>query len=85
MSLSKQATTALIVGSALTFAAAAAWYKCRKNGLPRKWKKIGVLSELWCYPIKSCGVINLKDAECARLGLKNGNLRDRYFCLKALF
>lgn len=81
MSLSKLTATSVVVGSAVALAAIAAWYKCR-NGPPSKWKKIGNLTELWCFPIKSCGVINLKDAECARLGLKKGFLRDRFALIK---
>jgi hypothetical protein len=78
MSLSKETTVAVVVGSAVALAGAAAWYKWKNTGPPSKWRQIGTLTELWCFPIKSCGVINLKDAECTRLGLKKGFLRDRY-------
>ncbi|XP_059490772.1 mitochondrial amidoxime-reducing component 1-like [Neocloeon triangulifer] len=80
-SLSREASTALAIGSAVTLALAATWYhqQSKKNQPPSKWRQVGQLSSLWCYPIKSCAVIELKDALCATLGVKNGLIRDRVF------
>ncbi|XP_059490777.1 mitochondrial amidoxime-reducing component 1-like isoform X2 [Neocloeon triangulifer] len=79
--LSREASTALAIGSAVALALAANWYhqRSKKNQPPSKWRQVGKLSSLWCYPIKSCGVIELKDAFCATLGVKNGLIRDRVF------
>lgn len=34
-----------------------------------------------CFPIKSCGWIRLDEMECAQIGLKSNNLRDRIFMI----
>lgn len=44
-----------------------------------RWRKVGEISDLICYPIKSCGSIRLKTVECNELCLQDGNLRDRVF------
>ncbi|XP_065349384.1 mitochondrial amidoxime-reducing component 1 [Cloeon dipterum] len=78
--LSREASTALAIGGAVALTLAATWYhRSRKNRPPSKWRQVGQLSKLWCFPIKSCGVVELDDALCATLGVKNGILRDRVF------
>jgi uncharacterized protein YcbX len=42
---------------------------------------VGEISDLLCYPIKSCGAIRLNNFNCTSLGLENGNLRDRTFMI----
>jgi uncharacterized protein YcbX len=44
-----------------------------------RWRKVGQLSELWCFPIKSCGAIALNEMDCGQIGPQLGNLRDRVF------
>lgn len=44
-----------------------------------RWRKVGEISDLICYPIKSCGPIRIKNIYCNELCLQDGNLRDRVF------
>jgi uncharacterized protein YcbX len=46
-----------------------------------RWKKVGEISDLWCFPIKSCGPISMKEIECRKLGPESGYLRDRVFMI----
>ncbi|XP_044728951.1 mitochondrial amidoxime-reducing component 1-like isoform X2 [Chrysoperla carnea] len=55
------------------------WVKHRRNKLPTKWKKVGEISDLVCFPVKSMGPIRETEMEATNLGLKKGNLRDRVF------
>lgn len=43
------------------------------------WVKIGEITELYCYPIKSCGPVRIQDIKCENLGFQKGLLRDRVF------
>lgn len=49
------------------------------NTPPKKWRKVGDLTELFCFPIKSAGCIRLDSLDCSKIGLQNGSLRDRIF------
>jgi uncharacterized protein YcbX len=40
---------------------------------------VGEVSDLLCFPIKSCGVIRLEEFECEQIGLQKGFVRDRTF------
>lgn len=44
-----------------------------------RWRKVGEVTDLLCFPIKSCGVIRLDEFECEQIGLQKGNIRDRTF------
>lgn len=59
------------------------YHKHLANRPPKKWRRVGELSELVYYPIKSCGPIRVNQLECSALGLNdNGNgLRDRIFMI----
>lgn len=46
-----------------------------------RWQKVGEISEIFCYPIKSCSPIRLTSIQCNQLGVINGNLRDRVFMI----
>lgn len=53
------------------------WSRRQRFRPPTKWRRVGELSDLICYPVKSLGPIRLNSMECTNLGLKNGWLRDR--------
>ncbi|PSN39537.1 Mitochondrial amidoxime reducing component 2 [Blattella germanica] len=66
------------------------WLKQRKShSVPTKWKKVGEVSELIMYPLKSGRGEQLKEADCTELGLKTTedspneirHLRDRTFII----
>ncbi|XP_044731243.1 mitochondrial amidoxime-reducing component 1-like [Chrysoperla carnea] len=57
----------------------ALWVKHRRNKLPTKWQKVGEISDLICFPIKSCAPIRETEMEATNLGLKKGLIRDRVF------
>ncbi|XP_063159830.1 mitochondrial amidoxime reducing component 2 isoform X2 [Candoia aspera] len=58
--------------------AAAAWYwRWRDRRRLLRLKQVGTVSGLFIYPIKSCRGIAVQQAEVAKLGLRNGDLRDR--------
>lgn len=51
---------------------------------PNKWRKVGEISELICYPIKSCAPVRTTYVNCAILGIANNFLRDRVFMITKL-
>lgn len=53
------------------------WTNRQKNQPPSEWRKVGELSNLTAYPIKSLGPIRLNAMDCTKLGLKSGWMRDR--------
>lgn len=53
------------------------WVKHRRNKLPTKWQKVGEISDLICFPIKSCAPIRETEMEATNLGLRKGLIRDR--------
>lgn len=53
------------------------WTKRQKPQPPSKWRKVGELSDLTVFPIKSLGAVRKTEMECTILGLKSGWLRDR--------
>lgn len=42
-----------------------------------KFTKVGVVSQLILHPLKSGKGLEVAEAECLRMGLKHGELRDR--------
>lgn len=44
---------------------------------PKKLTKVGVVSQLILHPLKSGKGLQVAKAECLRMGLKHGELRDR--------
>lgn len=46
---------------------------------PTKWRKVGEISQIYCFPVKSCGPIVLDEIECGKLGSHYGEIRDRVF------
>ncbi|XP_076276755.1 mitochondrial amidoxime-reducing component 1 isoform X2 [Lasioglossum baleicum] len=53
------------------------WTKNQKDRPPSQWRKVGELSDLIAFPVKSLGPIRLNTMECTQLGLKSGWMRDR--------
>lgn len=53
------------------------WNRKQKPQPPSKWRKVGELSDLIVYPVKSLGAVRMTEMECTVLGLKSGWLRDR--------
>jgi uncharacterized protein YcbX len=49
--------------------------------VPKKWRKVAEVSELFCFPIKSCGYIRLNEIECSQIGIENNLMRDRVFMI----
>jgi uncharacterized protein YcbX len=46
-----------------------------------RWRKVGNLEEIFCFPIKSCGPVILNEIFCAQNGVECENLRDRVFMI----
>ncbi|KAG8123294.1 hypothetical protein E2320_018668 [Naja naja] len=68
------ATLAVLV----TVGIAAAWYwRGRDRRRPLRLKQVGTVSRLFIYPIKSCKGVAVQQAEVTKLGLRDGDLRDR--------
>lgn len=44
-----------------------------------RWRKVGEIADLWCFPVKSCGPIIMKEIDCGNIGPKAGHIRDRVF------
>lgn len=43
----------------------------------KKLTRVGVVTQLLVHPMKSGKVVSVETAECLRMGLKYGELRDR--------
>ncbi|KFB41953.1 AGAP000699-PB-like protein [Anopheles sinensis] len=46
---------------------------------PTEWRRVGEVSDLWIYPIKSCGAVRVSNFQCSSIGPQVGLLRDRIF------
>ncbi|RLU24163.1 hypothetical protein DMN91_004373 [Ooceraea biroi] len=53
------------------------WTRRQRPQPPSKWRKVGELSDLITFPVKSLGPIRMTAMECTVLGLRSGWLRDR--------
>ncbi|XP_041467593.1 mitochondrial amidoxime reducing component 2-like [Lytechinus variegatus] len=45
----------------------------------REYTQVGVVSKLFIHPIKSCGGLEVSQAECVALGIKSNGVMDRSF------
>uniref|UniRef100_A0A8C3WSE4 Mitochondrial amidoxime reducing component 2 n=1 Tax=Catagonus wagneri TaxID=51154 RepID=A0A8C3WSE4_9CETA len=45
----------------------------------RRLQQVGTVAKLWIYPVKSCKGVPVSEAECTALGLRCGNMRDRFW------
>lgn len=71
--------TALVVGAGSAVFFFWWWWakKQKKPKPPSKWRKVGELSDIFVFPVKSLGTIRMNSMECTMLGLRSGWLRDR--------
>lgn len=53
------------------------WTKRQRYQPPSKWRRVGELSDLIVFPVKSLGPVRITAMECTPLGLRSGWLRDR--------
>lgn len=68
------ATAAAVVAGTIIYQR---WQK--REEIPKKWRAVGEVTDLLCYPIKSCGVIHVRDFDCELLGPQKQLFRDRIF------
>ncbi|XP_069697221.1 mitochondrial amidoxime reducing component 2-like [Periplaneta americana] len=81
--------TSIALGATAIAATIAAvwWHRVQRKKIPTKWRRVGEISELIFYPLKSGRGFELEEAECTELGLRTTdnapkeiqNLRDRTF------
>jgi len=45
----------------------------------KTFKRVGIVSQLFIHPIKSCRGVSVQTAQCTQFGLVNGHMRDRVF------
>ncbi|XP_021919385.1 mitochondrial amidoxime-reducing component 1-like isoform X2 [Zootermopsis nevadensis] len=70
---SPQSTTVVIGMAAVLITVAVAWWHQRvtgRNRVPTKWRRVGEISEMTIYPLKSGRGVELKEAFCTDLGLR---------------
>jgi hypothetical protein len=85
--ITPQSTTLVIGMAAVLLTVAVAWWHQRiqgRNKVPTKWRRVGEVSEITIYPLKSGRGVDLKEAFCTDLGLKTigdqtTQLLDRYY------
>jgi hypothetical protein len=85
--INPQSTTLVIGMAAVLLTVAVAWWHQRIQGrkkIPTKWRRVGEVSELTIYPLKSGRGVDLKEALCTDLGLEligdeTTQLLDRYY------
>lgn len=68
-------TIVVLAGSSL-FKYAAFLYLTKKRR--SKYQKVGAVSELYIYPVKSCKGIKVDSLRCTKLGVEYEGVRDRY-------
>lgn len=49
------------------------------NTPPKQWRKAGELTEIYVYPIKSCGPLVVQQVGCSPIGPQQNLMRDRVF------
>jgi len=70
---------AVVVGAATAGGLAYLYKQHVENNPPSKWRRVGEITEINCYPIKSCAPVRPRAADCGPLGVEDGLLRDRVF------
>lgn len=58
------------------------YYRNRQNCVfNQKWEKIGTVSHLYLYPVKSCSFIEVPRVTATRMGAKTEDISDRVFMI----
>ncbi|KAJ6637679.1 Mitochondrial amidoxime reducing component 2, partial [Pseudolycoriella hygida] len=58
------------------------FFKKLSKGMPKNWKKIGKISEIYCFPVMSCAPVRItKSILCSEIGLQDGELREKAFLI----
>ncbi|CAH2254087.1 mitochondrial amidoxime reducing component 2 [Pelobates cultripes] len=76
-SLSPTRATLFLAVTGLGAAVLVSWFFLTKRR--RSLRKVGEVSHLFLYPIKSCRGTSIPEAECKPFGLQSGNLKDRHW------
>ncbi|XP_040286396.1 mitochondrial amidoxime-reducing component 1-like [Bufo bufo] len=71
--------TLLLWAAGLGASMAVTWLLLSRRKKKRQLRRVGEVSQLFLYPVKSFRGIPLQEAECREYGLKNGQLRDRHW------
>uniref|UniRef100_A0A5F4W642 Mitochondrial amidoxime reducing component 2 n=1 Tax=Callithrix jacchus TaxID=9483 RepID=A0A5F4W642_CALJA len=66
------------LGLAAVVLGAVAWRRAGPRRR-RRLQQVGTVAKLWIYPVKSCKGVAVSEAECTALGLRSGDLRDRFW------
>ncbi|KAJ6666929.1 hypothetical protein lerEdw1_018931 [Lerista edwardsae] len=66
-------------GAVLALGVAAAWRWQRARRARQRLVQVGTVTGLCVYPVKSCQGVPVKRAEVTELGLRNGDMRDRFW------
>ncbi|XP_060079531.1 mitochondrial amidoxime reducing component 2-like [Ylistrum balloti] len=53
------------------------------SGKPRVYEKVGKVSSLHLYPVKSCRGLDIETAECTAIGLRQFGVTDRHWILSS--
>ncbi|XP_054836315.1 mitochondrial amidoxime reducing component 2-like [Eublepharis macularius] len=69
-----------VAGAALALGVAAAWRRRRRQSR-QSLEQVGTVTGLFIYPLKSCRRVSVEDAEVTSLGLRKGDLRDRFWLI----
>lgn len=64
----------LVLGTVLKFTVS--WWMRRRR--EKFFEKVGRVSKLYFYPVKSCKGIQLTEGECTKYGVKFNGVYDRY-------
>lgn len=73
----KLGTFSVVITATLFLFAKWWWSKAKKPRPPSNWIKVGEISDICVFPVKSMGCIRESAVECTMLGCKKGWLRDR--------
>ena len=71
-----QIFTGLVIAAAVKYSVSW-WMRKRREKL---FVKIGQVSTLYIYPVKSCKAVEVTGGECTLYGLKCNGVYDRYLC-----
>ena len=67
----------LILAATLKYGASW-WMRQKRNVL---FEKVGQVSKLYIYPVKSCKGIQLSEGGCTKYGIEHHGIHDRYYSI----